>query len=719
MGFALIPRAVLRNRRYAMMILHLRLLLLTVLRSASVGVVAGLAVAAREVSAQHYLPQHLWRTALWIACHDTALGALVGAAGGAVMIVSLAGWQAALAMARRRSGEARPEPMGGATSQSCGRLAVFFAACTAAACLLMPVEAPETFGVSHWFAVAACVALVWVIASRSAVGAPRAPERDASLFQFGLRWAVVVSLAYLVALAHLWARAWADWATASAAGVGLMAALVIYYVPDRPVRLLSERLGSAVPAALGIGLRWAPVAIMTCVAVLWAAGWSVGMRARSRAAAAGTNIIIIAVDTLRSDATSLLSADEHERDCTPNIRQALASRSTVFSTAYSQAPWTLPAFSSIFTGLYPEEHGAEHVWSRLGPEQITLAEILREHGYQTMAVVSGHYVTSEVGTLQGFSAYDESMVLGGWLVTSGGVTDSALRYLEGVKRDRPFFLFVHYFDPHYPYFSHREVDLGEGRADEPAPTEGSRREGRSLRRAGTGAGMGLGPTKSRATYDEEVAYVDLHIGRLLALLEERRLWEDTCVVFVADHGEEFWDHGATGHDNTLFDELVRVPLSLTAPSLDLPKVVSDPVETRWLFGTLLEIAGLRPTADAADDPSLLAPGEGPEPYMRSSTCPRGRTGVEGSTKPSVWLSCLTGRQYKLIEDHLNGRTMLFDLPEDPRELRNLSQEQTETTDLLRQALAARDATLLGTGAAGPATQISEAETRRLKSLGYL
>lgn len=83
------------------------------------------------------------------------------------------------------------------------------------------------------------------------------------------------------------------------------------------------------------------------------------------------------------------------------------------------------------------------------------------------------------------------------------------------------------------------------------------------------------------------------------------------------------------------------------------------------------------------------------------------------------MSSLTGKQYKLVEDHLNGRTMLFDLLEDPPELRNLSQERPETADILRQALAARDATLLGTDGAGPAPRISEAEVRRLKSLGYL
>jgi len=700
-----------------MMILQLRLLLLMVLRSASLGLVAGIAFAVREILAQDYLRQHLWRTALSIACRDTALGALVGAAGGAFIFVSLAGWQVGLAVARRRSEQTHPEPAGGAASQSLASLAAFFAACAALALLLMPVQAPAALGASYWFVVAACAALVWLIAGRSAVGAPRAPEQDASLFQFELRWALVLSLAYVVGLAHLLTRAWADWATVSAAVAGLMAALVMYHVPQRPIRLLSERLGALAPLAKG--LRWAPAITMGCAAVLWAAGWQVGVRTRSAAAASGTNIIVIAVDTLRWDATSLLSADEHEIDCTPNIRQALGSRSTVFTNAYSQGPWTLPAFGSMFTGLYPEEHGGEYVWSRLRPQQITLAELLREHGYQTMAVVSGHYLTSEIGTLQGFSEYDESLAVGGWAVSSDGVTDSALRYLEGVEQDRPFFLFVHYFDPHYPYVAHDEVDLGDGRADYPAPNEGRGWDGQSLRRGGSGGMTGLGPTKSREIYDEEVAYVDLHINRLLAFLEERRLWDDTCVVFVADHGEEFWDHGATGHDNTLFDELVRVPLSLTAPSLDLPKVVSDPVETRWLFGTLLEIAGLLSADGAADDPSLLRPAEGSEQYVRSSTFPRGRTGVEGSTRPTVWLSGLVGERYKLIEDHLHGRTMLFDLLEDPRELRNLSQEQTETADLLRQALAARDAALLGTGAAGQAPRMSEAEARRLKSLGYL
>jgi arylsulfatase A-like enzyme len=579
---------------------------------------------------------------------------------------------------------------------------------------LMPVGAPDILGVSHWFALAACIALLWLVAVGSAADPPSAPEHDGLLARFSLSWSVVVSLAYLVGLAHLWARSWVGWGTACLASVGLLVALAVYRASYRPVRALSEWLSAKLPASTLTRFRCAPPLMMVGFLLLWAVGWLGGLQTRSRAAAAGMNIIVIAVDTLRWDGVSLLSPDEHDRDCTPNLRRLLTPRSTVFLNAYSQAPWTLPAFASIFTGLYPEQHGAEHVWSRLQPHHITLAELLREHGYLTMAVTSGYYVTSEVGMTQGFTMYDEGLALDGPPVTSEQVTDRALRFLE-TGSSQPFFLFVHYFDPHYPYLSHREVDVEAATGDQVAVSDSEEKPSAGTRPDGRGRAA---PSLSRLHYDEEVAYVDLHIGRLLAFLDERQLWDNTCVVFVSDHGEEFMEHGGTGHDNTLFQELVRVPLSLAAPSLDLPDVISEPVEIRWLFGTLLELAGLRSSSDAGEDPSLLARGSG-ERYARSSTCPRGRTGVEGSTKPSVWLSSLSGERYKLIEDHLRGRTMLFDLLEDSGELQDLSRERPEVSERLRRALAASDAELQETDYGRPTPQMSDRELRRIKSLGYL
>jgi arylsulfatase A-like enzyme len=221
-------------------------------------------------------------------------------------------------------------------------------------------------------------------------------------------------------------------------------------------------------------------------------------------------------------------------------------------------------------------------------------------------------------------------------------------------------------------------------------------------------------------YKEEVAYTDLHIGRLLAFIEEKKLWENTCVVFVADHGEEFFEHGGAGHDNTLFEELIHVPLAIATPSIDLPDVISQPVGTRWLFGSLLELLGIPSPDTLGGAPSLFAVEDiGGEEHVRSSTRPRGRTGVEGSLKPTIWLSSLTGKRDKLIEDHLRGRTMYFDLLRDPGELADLSERQPETTARLRRMLAARNDGLLDMGETGAAATVSEDELQRLKSLGYL
>jgi arylsulfatase A-like enzyme len=421
------------------------------------------------------------------------------------------------------------------------------------------------------------------------------------------------------------------------------------------------------------------------------------------------------VDTLRWDAVSMLSPDEHSRDLTPNLRGLLGPRATVFSNAYTQAPWTLPAFASIFTGLYPEQHGAEHVWSQLGPEQTTLAELFREQGYLTMAVVSGHFVTSEVGMDQGFAMYDESLAVGRQLTTSAEVTDKALHFLEA-RRDQPFFLFAHYFDPHYPYLRHPEVDLGPARDDELLRLP----VGRDARWWGKPAGRALAASsEGRLPYNEEVAYTDLHIGRLLAFLDEHQLWDDAYVVFVSDHGEEFFEHGGAGHDHTLYQELVHVPLCLATPSRALPEVVAEPVETRWLFQTLCEAAGRARSADRTDGPSLLSRGIDEQQHVRSSTCPRGRRGVEGSGTASVWLTSLTGERYKVIQDHARGRAMLFDLADDPRELRNVGEKRPDMAGELGRALAACDAELLRPDIAGAAPELGEHQLRRLRSLGYL
>ncbi|NIN93415.1 MAG: sulfatase-like hydrolase/transferase, partial [Anaerolineae bacterium] len=407
-------------------------------------------------------------------------------------------------------------------------------------------------------------------------------------------WLAGVFLAYIVGLAHLWAAAEPGWLMALVASAGLLAAVQIYSTLGRPAELVAAPLSRFLAASNRLlPVRRISVALLGCSLVLWVSGWTVALRARARANQVGLNLIIIAVDTLREDAVNWHGQHGHDTGLTPNLQRLLAARATVFSRAFSQAPWTLPAFASIFTGLYPEQHGAERSTSQLLPGQLTLAEILREAGYLTMSVVSGHFVSSEVGMTQGFILRHEPRVFSLQEVTSPNVTERALKLLAD-HRDGPFFLFVHYFDPHADYRNHSEFAFETGRAWQQANHPGFQPWARFWSGRRQPPIDAAGQAEIRALYDEEVAYTDLHIGRLLTFLDENGLWESTCVVLVADHGEEFLDHGSGGHGHTLFQELIHVPLLIADPSRDAPAVISDPVETRWIFATILEMLGISP-----------------------------------------------------------------------------------------------------------------------------
>jgi arylsulfatase A-like enzyme len=395
----------------------------------------------------------------------------------------------------------------------------------------------------------------------------------------------------------------------------------------------------------------------------------------------------------------------------------LAARGTVFTSAISQAPWTLPAFASILTGLYPEQHGADQLTGRLAPDEITLAELLREQGFYTGAVVSGEFVGSEVGMDQGFASFDESQVPGAMGVTSWQVSERALRFL-GAHAERPFFLFLHYFDPHLPYRDQPDFDFADSyagwlRAEAEAADQ--------LMLIHFKKHM-LGQLERdfiSDLYDEEVAYTDAQIGRVLRFLDEAGLWDSTLVVFVADHGEEFFEHGSFGHANTLYQECIHVPLAVADPRGEAPAISSRPVETRWLFRTVLDFLGMEPPEDRADVPSLAnepVSGTG-EHLVRSSTHPA--QSPTGSPGAYVWLSCLVDERWKLIVDHNLGRSILFDLANDAGEQDDQLQSRPEIGARLSAVLQRVDSALHMAPRDPSGRAPSEEHLRRLRDLGYL
>lgn len=455
---------------------------------------------------------------------------------------------------------------------------------------------------------------------------------------------------------------------------------------------------------------------------LWLSGAVARGQARAEARARGVNVILIGLDTVRADRTTILSPDQYQRDLTPNLRRYLKPRATVFTRATCQAPWTLPSFASMFTGLYPAQHGAQHLTSKLPKNRLTIAELLREAGYRTLGVVSCVFVTRAAGMGQGFDILDESQVLGHQPITSEELTDRAIALLES-NRGEPFFLFAHYFDPHWAYRDHAAYSFADGYrgwVTDPA-FELDQSEFRIRYRA-------LGPQQIRSSplthkdqsylsdlYDEDLAYTDEQVGRLLEYIETRGLWDSTMVIVVADHGEEIFDRGFLGHERTLYEELVHVPLAVTVPGEQ--SAVSDrPVEARALFGTIADWTGVR-LPPGATPPALGGDAE-PASFVRSATYTVHPDPLRGTVARN-WITCLADDRWKLVKAHGSGRTALFDLRDDPGELHDCRAEHPDKTREMQRLLEAIDVEVQSAGPAGGAPQIGEEQRRRLESLGYL
>ncbi len=284
------------------------------------------------------------------------------------------------------------------------------------------------------------------------------------------------------------------------------------------------------------------------------------------------NILLITVDTLRADH---LEPYGYGRPTSPALAK-FAEQSMVFEDAQSSAPWTLPSFASLMTGLPSAAHGCKTFYSSLAPSYTTLAEELLAGGYDTAAVVSHVFLGRPYGLHQGFVHFDDELVLemtrSDEVISSPSVTAKGLAFLQAkadaaMDEERPWFLWLHYFDPHAVYQAHASQ----------TPTFGDQRD------------LDL--------YDGEIAFTDSHIGRLLDGLDDLGLGEETVVVFTADHGEEFGDHGGRDHGHTLYQELLHQPLILRVPGVPAGRY-SSMVRSIDVPATLLDLAMLPPAAES-------------------------------------------------------------------------------------------------------------------------
>lgn len=437
-------------------------------------------------------------------------------------------------------------------------------------------------------------------------------------------------------------------------------------------------------------------------------------------------LVLVTVDTLRADH---LGCYGYFRPTSPEIDR-LALESLVFDNVVTPMPTTLPAHTSLMTSMLPATHGVDSNSRRFesGPGRRTLAQMLASRGYATAAIVSAYPLYRDSGIDAGFEDFIEpdphSAEPGELRVDETGerihsarataTTRAALSWLDTATPDKPFFLWVHYWDPHSPYQPPAEYDsqyqtspqltefLEKRGVQAPAATRGRPDvAARGPRRFGP-----VSPVEVNNSYDGEVRFVDEQIGRMLAKLRQLDIYDDAAIVLTADHGEGLYQHGWLGHGR-IHNEQLFVPLIIKpqrgrhrAPGrsgrpgslIDVVPTLFDLMELELSAGERRQSQGRSLVDDPPDEPFVL---------VQQTPVSRGPRAL------------LTSRWKLLAFD--NSPPRLFDLEADPFELRDLSQQHPRVTRRMARQL---EATLRAAGHAEVESRDRPA-LEALRDLGYV
>ena len=423
----------------------------------------------------------------------------------------------------------------------------------------------------------------------------------------------------------------------------------------------------------------------------------------------GRGVVLVSIDTLRRDHMSVYG---YPRKTTPGL-EAFASEAIVFDDAVSTSSWTLPAHASLFTSTYPSVHGAVNLNVGLSRSWPNLATLLRERSFTTQAMVTHVYLAAEYGFDEGFDRHQYLPE-----ARAEEVTNRAVRFLSAMG-DRDFFLFVHYYDPHWHYDPPPPYDTEfdpsyEGEVSgiwwDFKELDADEVDARDLRHI-------------EALYDGEILYTDRHVERLFREMKSLGIFDKSVIVVTSDHGEEFLEHGQWEHQKTLYEELLRIPLLVKLPNgKESGQRVSEQVSLVDIAPTILEALSV-PRPPSFQGRSLFELlGVAPTSVGREAWSETEHT-IDDSHKLSLRLGA-EGRKaiFSLRDGHVDVE--LFDLARDPNELQAL--RPTATNDETREAFEERLELYLRDMAGAregnrdiPAVELDPEERERLRSLGYI
>ena len=509
---------------------------------------------------------------------------------------------------------------------------------------------------------------LWACAAISLIGGMAATQATGQLFLFAHNRADMVTLAPLLWLACTAALGMAAW-TQNAGGFRRAAHLLIVLGP--PLVLLYMYLvpGQARPDA-------------------------------------PPNLLFVVADTLRADSLRLYGGPV----AAPTI-ESLAAEGAVFEQCTSLAPWTPPSMEGMFRSQYPSgltpgvdpELWLDQLWRYdVKPEEKTLAELLHARGYATGALIANALLTTLNGMNQGYEtrAFSHPMLLRphGFFehlpflqdllasavpslapVRPEDTTAALTRYTRAFLRHyahRPFYLWLHYMDPHAPYDPPQRLRTQDGPWPFFHPFPGGERWGIPI----VGRAFNVREQDRpfvRSLYESEVQYLDEQLGRVLTLLDRLGLRERTFVCFLADHGEELWEHNEWGHGQSLFQELVHVPWILTGPGIAARRT-DVPVSSLSVTPTLADLLGV-PREPYWRGESLAAFAK--DAVTAPTAQPVFALGTSNKAYPEP-LQMIRDGQYKLIREAGSGRVRLYDLVTDPFEQQDLGADQEGKTRAL-------------------------------------
>jgi arylsulfatase A-like enzyme len=402
-------------------------------------------------------------------------------------------------------------------------------------------------------------------------------------------------------------------------------------------------------------------------------------------------VLVISIDSLRADHLSAYGYKSKTAPgiaTSPNIDARLAAQGRVFEQAFSTTSWTLPAHMALLTGLPDELHGVKRINQVLEPSRTTLAMAMQKAGWRTAGFFSGINLHPTFGFDRGFERYvdcsnvavadpevfaSEAQGANGALsdlqrLSHQGVTSPKLvaafdEWFETVKREQNFFAFVHFWDVHYDYAAPAQDDVFY--PDYAGDLDGSNFWRLQSQEPRDPADL----DRLISLYDAEIRFTDRHIGLLLDRLASAGRLEDTLVILVSDHGEEFFEHGLFGHYHALFDEVVRVPMIMSWPRGIRALRSQDLVSLADVAPTVLELCDVaRP--DLMWGRSLADVGLKP-------LAPRSVPLELSFQKPDNFIRGIRAEDYKVLQHSKHEGAVYFDLSADPGELRPIEESSAE------------------------------------------